>query len=169
MNLIALLLACEPTALTVGAPSGTTDDTALTDDTGEVVEPHADAGDYELELGYYVPNWDWEICSTKGFELSVDDEGVLSASGDCLYESQQGDYPLEISMSGTVDEDGEVEGTVTYSMWIITNDWEIDDLESDLGGTFDDGEVELWWEGEADMNGYYDDQTVIGWAQGELQ
>ena len=75
----------------------------------------------------------------------------------------------ELVPQALADEDGDVEGIVTYTMWIISDNWILTDLESDLTGTFDDGEVELEWEGEADMDGHYDDQLVIGWAYGELE
>jgi hypothetical protein len=165
--IISLLIACAPTALTVGTPVAT-DDTAITDDTGETPDPFFAAGDFSGSLGWYMPDYDWEICAER-FDFEVDEEGVLSGSGSCEYEGQQNVYDLEIELTGTFDEDGDLEdGEISFDTFIYTNNWDVDTVTAELEGTVDeDGDLQLEWETQVEM-GNDGDLDVIGWAEGEL-
>ncbi len=162
MSMITLLFACAPVSLTVGGDD-TSDDTGNSGDDTGIVEAHPAAGSYtDGELGYIAAAWEWDICSTDEIDITVGDDGSLSGTSDCLYEGSSDDYDFEINLSGTIDEDGEVEGTVTYPMWINGNDWELADLDADLTGEAEDGSLSLSWEGVAEQEDY-DDLEITGW------
>ena len=168
--ILALLLACGPTALTVGTPTGTDDTSASSDDTGDdPVEPYFASGDYSGTLGWYMPDYGWDICAER-MDFSIDDEGNLSAEGMCEYEGQSGDqYDLPIELSGAFDEDGALQdGEISFDTFEYTNTWEVNTLTTEVTGSVDDdGDLELAFETRAEM-GNDGNLDVIGYAEAEL-
>lgn len=167
--ILALLFACAPTALTVGTPTGTDDTSASSDDTGdEPVEPYFASGDYSGTLGWYMPDYGWEICAER-MDFTIDDDGNLSAEGVCEYQGQQNLYELPIELSGSFDEDGELQdGEISFDTFEYTNDWEVNTLTTELEGTVDDdGDLVLEFETRAEM-GNDGNLDVIGYVEAEL-
>lgn len=167
--ILALLFACAPTALTVGTPTGTDDTSASSDDTGdEPVEPYFASGDYSGTLGWYMPDYGWEICAER-MDFTIDDDGNLSAEGVCEYQGQQNLYELPIELSGSFNEDGELQdGEISFDTFEYTNDWEVNTLTTELEGTVDDdGDLVLEFETRAEM-GNDGNLDVIGYVEAEL-
>ena len=166
MTLFALTLACGPGTVTLGPP--TADTGITTDDTGgSEEEPNAAAGDYSGSIEWTIPEYDWEMCEGE-LDLNVDDDGALSAEGNCVYEGNWEDYDLAIEVEGTVSEDGEVSGTISFDSWEYNDDWILSTLEGDLSGDAEDGELDIGFEAEAYMgdDGYV---TVLGSIQGDIE
>ena len=167
--ILALLIACAPTALTVGTPTGTDDTSVSGDDTdpGDV-DPYFASGDYSGTLGWYMPDYQWEICTMR-MDFAIDDEGALSAEGVCEYQGQQNLYELPIELSGSFDEDGELQdGEVNFDTFEYTSDWEVNTLTTELEGSVDeDGDLILAFETRAEM-GNDGNLDVIGYVEAEL-
>ena len=116
-----LTLACTSSgsvALTETDGSGV-DDTG-TNDTGEVEpEPNVAAGAYDGELTWFIPEWDWTLCDMK-ISLEIDDGGEFATDDICVYIGQDGEkYDLEFSIEGAADEDGELDGQITFQSWAM--------------------------------------------------
>lgn len=171
--LILALVACTGGTVALDVPTddtaSNTDDTGSSDDTGDTqdTEPqaHAAAGDWSGDLAMVMVEWDWDLCSGD-WSIEVDDEGAFEGTAEC--DPERGE-PFEGSMSGTIDEDGEVTGTV---------EWEVsfgggggggggsETYAGDLGGTFEGDEVSFEWLLELDF-GRGGEAEVEGEAEGE--
>ena len=145
-----------------------TDDTGVNDtgvnDTGEdVPEANAAAGEYDGQLTWSIPEWDWTICDMK-FSLEIDDGGEFAMDDTCVYIGQDGNkYDLEFSIEGTVDENGELDGEIEFQSWALDGyDYYIADFSDDLSGQVDNGEVRLEFFEIADMD-YYEEQEILGY------
>jgi hypothetical protein len=162
MSLFSVLfsLACTSSGtVTLGDGTGV-DDTGVVD-TGEVEpEPNAAAGDYDGDVTWSMPEWDWTICD-MGIDLEIDDEGNFAMDDTCIYYgSQGGEYDLEITIEGSVDEDGEIEGEIEFQSWAIDNDYYVEDFSSELSGETDDDEINLEFFDVADMDRYGEVEIV---------
>lgn len=173
MTALVLLLACGQGVIALGDEPGANPGTDPgTGDTGEPIdepEPHVAAGDYEAEIYWEMPDWDWVICDGSDFDFAVDDEGAFGDGGVCTYYSQGGyEYDLEYEIAGQLDEDGNVEGEITFYTWEYSSDWELNGLTSDLDGSIEDGEVDFSFYTYAYM-GDYGDLEVYGQIWGDAE
>jgi hypothetical protein len=160
-------LACAPTgSIDVGPGNGTDDTSTNTDDTGDVEpDPYFAAGEYDGEIGWFMPEWDWELCDGD-MEITVDDEGNFEGSETCIYVGQRGDeYPMELSVDGVFDDDGDATGTIVFETWAVEGyeDWYLDELEAELDGGVDGDAIDLEFSTESNMGDYYGDVAVEGW------
>ncbi len=160
-----LTLACTSSgsvALTETDGSGV-DDTG-TNDTGEVEpEPNVAAGAYDGELTWFIPEWDWTLCDMK-ISLEIDDGGEFATDDICVYIGQDGEkYDLEFSIEGAADEDGELDGQITFQSWAMEGyDYYIDEFSDDLSGQVDNDEITLEFFDLADFD-YYGEQEIVGY------
>ncbi|MFT5586000.1 MAG: hypothetical protein ACI9VR_003596 [Cognaticolwellia sp.] len=155
---VLLTLACTPTGSVTLGDGADVDDTGVddtgVDDTGEVEpDPNAAAGDYEGELSWSLPDWDWTICEME-ISLEVDDEGGFALEDICIYSGRDGDeYDLDFNIEGQVDEDGEITGEITFVSWAIEgwSSYYLENYTSELEGSVDDDEINLVFFDEAEM------------------
>jgi hypothetical protein len=169
--MIALLaaLACSPSGQIDidgnGSGNGGGDDTGVTDTGEEQVEPHGAAGEYTGQLGWMLPDaWDgWVVC-TMEIDVTVDDEGAFSASQDCIYKEDGDEWTLPVSLEGSLDDDGDASGTITFDTWEqIDREWQINETEAELEGSSKGDELILTWESESEIG--RDDYELEGWVE----
>ena len=154
MFLIALFACTNSGQLTLDDGDGTGDDPGLDDAGGEgeneEPETHPAMGAYSGDVSAEIPEWSWEICAGD-IDIEVDDEGAFEGSGICVAESDwAGSQETEITVEGSIDEDGEVSGEIIYE--IPSRDG-TEEREADLEGVFDDGDLDLEWVDELDWGG----------------
>lgn len=169
MSFIAVLFACAPGTIVLGTPDATSDTGNVAgDDTGEAVdEGSAYAGDYVGEISWWMQDWDWTICDDGDADFVIADDGSFGGSGTCVYYGQQDDYDMEWELAGSVDEDGEISGEVSWETWAIYNNYELEAITSDLWGSVEDGDFDVEFEADSFM-GDYGDYPVSGEIRAEL-
>jgi len=151
---LPLLLACKPGTLVL-VPLEGQDDSAV-----DLGHPHA--GAYAGTISWQMPEWEWVICEGSEALLSVDDEGALEAAGICRFTWDDTGEDLDWSLSGRLFEDGGVEGEIVFDTWAIGEDgYFVNDLDADLEGGVEAGEVGLTFEARSFM-GEYGFQDVTG-------
>jgi hypothetical protein len=155
MTLISLLFSIACTSSGTVVLGDGTGDTGEVDDTGETEpEPNAAAGEYDGDLTWSLPDWDWTICD-MGITLEVDDEGGFAMEDTCIYYGQNGgEYDLDIEIEGTIDDDGELTGEINFQSWAIDGDYYVEDYDSELEGEVDGDEINLEFFDNADMDRY---------------
>jgi hypothetical protein len=167
--LILALVACTGGTVALDVPTDDTasnaDDTGSGDDTGDTqdTEPqaHAAAGDWSGDLAMLVVEWDWDLCEGE-WSIEVDEEGAFEGQAEC--EPERGE-PFEGTLSGEIDEDGDVTGTI---------EWEVswggggggDTYDGDLGGSVEEDDAALQWTLELNF-GRGGDTEVQGEGEGE--
>lgn len=172
MTALVLLLACGQGVIALGdeASGPGTGDTGLEEEDPVISQA---AGDYATEIYWEIPDFDWYICEGEDFDFTVDDDGVLTGDGECrYYGSGGGEYDMFFQVEGTVDEDGEVTGSIDFDCWEYPDDdWELNELSGEVEGNIDeDGDVQISFESYANYDGYYDygDMDVVGEIWGGL-
>ena len=169
MLTLIFALACAPGTIVLTQGGGDTGALGGSDDTGaSEPDPNPHAGDYEGDIVWYMEDWEWWICEGEDVDFTVDDEGSFAASGTCVYYGQYDDYDMEFELVGTVDEEGDVEGEISWETWAIYDDWTLDTLTSDLWGSVEDGDFEVSFEADSFM-GDYGDYPVNGELSAELE
>ena len=154
-----LILACGSGSVALGPEDDTTgentSDTGVTGDTGENGEDPEDPdtnpaeGDWDGELAIFVPQWDWEFCQ-GWIELQVDADGNLEGAGECVEDSDWGDWEMPMWIGGTVSDDGEIDGDVVIE--IETRDG-VEEVEARLSGQVEGDDMEFEFVGELPWGG----------------
>jgi len=172
--ILSLLFACSPgnIVLTEAGSDGTP---GVTDDTGaeEEDQPHFAEGSYEAEVWWAIEDpgdwgYDWEMCEGEDFDMDVDAEGSFNYSGSCIYYGQQDDYDMAFEMAGSVDDDGNISGEISFDTWGYDGGWYLDTLTGDISGEVEDGEFGFDFDAEVYM-GDWGTLDVVGDVQGEIQ
>ncbi len=154
MTLMSILLTLACTSSGTVVLGDDTGDTGVVDTGEPEPDPNPAAGEYDGELTWSLPDWDWTICEMD-ITLEVDDEGNFAMEDTCIYYGQQGgEYDLEIEIEGSVDEDGELTGEINFQSWAIDGDYYVEDYSSELEGEVDGDDIELEFFDNADMDRY---------------
>ncbi|HJN77378.1 MAG TPA: hypothetical protein QGF58_25870 [Myxococcota bacterium] len=164
MFLSLLLSACTPGSIVLGGGGG---DSGSPDDTGGE-DPHPHAGTYSGSIAWWMDDWDWVICDGEDIDVEINAVGEFSSSGLCVYYGQYDDYDMAIELDGSVTEEGEVTGEISWETWAIYSGYELETITADLEGTVDDGELDAEFEADAYM-GDYGDYPVNGAIQADLE
>ena len=151
-----LLVGCTGTAVIngsggLGDPTGDDDDAADDDDDDaadddDATEPNPFAGEHEF-AAYMIADFNGggdDVFCEGGIVFIIDAEGGLTGEGECASEWGGGGrsgYIFEVS--GSVTDEGQVEGTISVARSREPDEWE----DSPLSGTVTDP-VDVGWTGE---------------------
>lgn len=144
------------------------------DDPDEEEEEQASEyeGSYEdggIELVFDWPNYgESDYCDEAESSFAVSDEGELSGESWCY--SYWFEESIEISYSGDVSSEGDIDGEAVMLVWVRSSGgghgggWSQEELEFDLGGEFYSSKIVLEWDGEIDYGQSDLDFEGSAWA-----
>jgi len=151
-------------------------DPGVPDDPEEEEEEEEQTSEYEgtygdggIELNFDWPNWgESNYCDDSESNFAVSAEGELSGEGWCR--SEWFDSSIEMEYSGTVSDDGDIDGNITMLIWVRSSSghggggWDQEELDFDLEGAFVPNKLLLEWDGEVEYGQSDLDFEGSAWA-----